>query len=161
MVSRRVGMPGIILCVFLAPFGAKAQALAETGLMTSKSAITSQAAKPVIKPSTTKPSASLHLVGPAGPPPEDMNRKSFEDKAGQQAGKLLLRSVPSGAEILIDSLPVGRTPLLMIIAPGKYKVDMRGPRQEYGSSVVGLMANETATVAINLSPRYPTSITIH
>jgi len=85
----------------------------------------------------------------------------FEEKAGEDAGKLLLRSTPSGAEIFIDDQRVGRTPLLMIISPGKYKIDMLGLRQESGHVTVGVAPKETQTVLINLNPRYPTKITMH
>ena len=66
----------------------------------------------------------------------------------------------SGAEIFIDDLLVGRSPLLIVIAPGKYTIDMRGPRQESGRSTVGVMPSETQTVVINLNEKYPTSVTI-
>ena len=95
---------------------------------------------------------------PTGPSPEEVNRKSFEDRAGEAAGKLLLRSVPNGAEVFVNDLLVGRTPLLMIMAPGKYEIDMRGPRQESGHRTAGVMPKETETIAINLSQRYPAKI---
>jgi hypothetical protein len=152
------------LYLLLVCFSVKAQSLAKSGMMTSNSAIRSQSAKPasVVTPSPAKQQIpSPHLAARSGPPSEDVNRQSFEDKAGQNGGKLLLRSTPNGAEIFIDDLPVGRTPLLMIITPGKYKIDMRGPRQESGHSTIGVAPNETQTVVLNLNPRYPTSITIH
>jgi hypothetical protein len=93
-----------------------------------------------------------------GPSPEEVNRKGFEDNAGQTAGKLLLRSVPSGADIFVNDLLVGHTPLLMVIAPGKYEIEMRGPRQESGHSTAGVMPKETETVVINLNQRYPAKI---
>jgi hypothetical protein len=142
----------------------KAQSLAESGRMPSHPAITSQSAKTasVATPSASKQqSASPHLTARSGPSSEDVNRQMFEEKAGEDAGKLLLRSTPSGAEIFINDLPVGRTPLLMIIPPGKYKIDMLGLRQESGHGTVGVAPKETQTVLMNLNPRYPTKITLH
>ena len=147
----------------LVPQFVRAQAMAEAGALTSHSGITSQsasAAAPAIA-KTANESASPHLPVRTGPPPNEVNRKNFEDNAGENAGKLLLRSVPSGAEIFINDLLVGRTPMFLVIAPGKYKVDMRGPRAESGHSNVGVMPKETQTVVVNLTKRYPASVTTH
>lgn len=167
--------------------GTPAQDVAETAAMTSHSTIAAQSAKaPSLRTpnsldqgqSTSNTSMAAHnatapsgttasratqtpsafLVARTGPPPEEVNRKDFEDNAGAKAGKLLLRSVPSGAEIFINDLLVGRTPLLMVIAPGKYTIDMRGPRQESGRSTVGIMPKETQTVLIKLNERYPARV---
>jgi hypothetical protein len=91
---------------------------------------------------------------------DEKNRQDFADNAGEKAGKLLLRSVPSGAEIFINDLFVGRTPQLMVIAPGKYNIDMRGPRQESEHSTVGVMPKETQTVLVRLNQKYPASVPI-
>lgn len=154
----------VVLLGLLGPgtHGARAQALAESGAMTSHSAIAAQSAKPLSSTtaSSAKQSTSPHLAAQTGPPRDEVNRQDFEDNAGEKAGKLLLRSVPSGAEIFINGLFVGRTPLLMVIAPGKYTIDMRGQRQESGHSTIGVMPKETQTVVINLNQRYPASIAI-
>jgi hypothetical protein len=108
--------------------------------------------------SSTKQNASPHIVAPDGPPPDAVNRKEFEDNAGDKAGKLLLRSVPTGADVFVNNLLVGQTPLLIVIAPGAYKVEMRGGRDESGKVTVGVTPKETSTVAIELKQRYPSSI---
>jgi hypothetical protein len=110
---------------------------------------------------STKQSASTHILERNGPPPDEVNRKEFEDNAGEKSGKLLLRSVPSGADVFVNDLLVGRTPLLMVIAPGRYKIEMRGARDDSGRANVGVMPNETRTVAIELKQRYPSSISLH
>jgi len=141
---------------------AQGQDVAESALMTSNSTIASQSAKapaPTIAAPTSKAS-SPYLVARSGPTPEEVNRRDFEDNAGKDAGKLLLRSIPTGAEVFLNDRLVGRTPLLMLVAPGKYTIDMRGPRQQSGHSVVGLMPKQTQTVAIDLKQRYPTSISV-
>lgn len=141
----------------------QAQTMAESAATNSGSSIATQGSKApsLTMPSPEKQSASPHLLARNGPPPEELNRKEFEDHAGEKGGKLLLRSVPSGADIFIDGLIVGRTPLLMIMAPRKYKIDMRGTREDWGHASVGLMPKETRTVVINLSERYPAGISIH
>lgn len=111
-------------------------------------------------PNAGKPTSSPHLLERTGPPPDEVNRKEFEDNAGEKAGKLLLRSVPSGADIFIDGLLVGQTPLLMVIAPGPYKIEMRGARADSGHANVGVMPKETQTVEIPLKQRYPSNISL-
>jgi hypothetical protein len=55
---------------------------------------------------------------------------------------------------------VGRTPLLLIVPPGKYKVEMRGKREEVGERLVGLLPNETQDLALTLASRYPARISV-
>ena len=103
--------------------------------------------------------SSQHLLARQGPPPDEANRKAFEESAGRDPGKLLMRSTPTGAQIFVNGRLVGRAPLLMILAPGKYKVEMRGQRQDYGERTVGrLLPNETQDIALTLSPLYPTRV---
>lgn len=141
---------------------AQAQAMAEAGTLTSRSATTAASAQPVSPAMTpaTPPAKSEHLTARTGAPPDETNRKDFEGNAGENAGKLLFRSVPSGAEIFINGLLVGRTPLLMVIAPGKYNVEMRGSRQESGHVVIGVLPKETQTVMLKLNERYPASLVL-
>lgn len=109
----------------------------------------------------TKQDASPHLVAPAGPPQDELNRRDLEGNAGTNAGKLLLRSVPSEAQIFINGLFVGQTPLLISVAPGKYKIEMRGPRLELGHSMEVVMPKEVHATLLNLSQRYPSSVAMH
>jgi PEGA domain len=101
---------------------------------------------------------SAYMIAPKGPPPQEVNRKDLEDNAGPNAGKLLLRSVPDGADIFINGRVVGQTPMLLIVAPGKYKIDMRGPREGFGSKTIGLIAKDTQTVVVDLKQRYPSQV---
>jgi hypothetical protein len=102
---------------------------------------------------------SPHMVATSGPPPEEVNRKALEDRAGTDAGKLFLRSTPTGAQILIDGAFVGRTPLLLVVPPGKYKIEMRGTRAESATTTIGLLANKTQEVALSLKQLYPATVT--
>jgi hypothetical protein len=139
---------------------AGAQALSESAVMTSQTAITAKTSKSAQVSSPEKQGASPHLLEQTGPPADQKNRQDFEANAGDKAGKLLLRSVPTGAEIFIDNLLVGRTPLLIVLAPGKYAIDMRGPRQESQHSTVGVLPKETQTIVIRLTQRYPATVAI-
>jgi hypothetical protein len=186
---HRICMVGALVALpILGAHGAHAQGVAESAATNSNSAIATQSVKEpstkppkladqnrsynspaamgakVPSPKTASPTSQNHspfLMERTGPPPDEVNRKKFENDAGQEAGKLLLRSVPSGADVFINNLLVGRTPLLMLIAPGKYEIAMRGQRQESAHRSVGLMPKETQTVVIHLVQRYPTSISIH
>jgi hypothetical protein len=104
---------------------------------------------------------SAHLTVPVAPSPETVNRQALEQRAGQDAGKLLLRSVPAGAQVWIDGALIGNTPMLLIVAPGKYRVEMRGQRLEHAERAVALLPHETVELALPLVPRYPTRVSVH
>jgi len=133
------------------------QAAAEAAAATSSSGVAASGAKaaPIRDINPQQQGSSTHLLARQGPPPDETNRKAFEESAGKNAGKLLMRSTPTGAQIFVNGRLVGRAPLLMILAPGKYKVEMRGQRQDYGQRTVGLLPNETQDIALTLSPLYP------
>jgi hypothetical protein len=105
--------------------------------------------------------ASALLIAPSGPPPDEANRKKFEENAGKDAGKILFRSVPNGASIFLNHMLVGNTPLLLFLAPGKYDVEMRGARQESGHRVLAITAKQSQTMDIDMSQRYPSSVSLH
>ncbi|MDR3749630.1 MAG: PEGA domain-containing protein [Acidobacteriota bacterium] len=94
--------------------------------------------------------------------PEDSNRLSLEQHAGQDAAKLSLKSVPTKAAVQIDGKPVGQTPLSISLAPGTYRIEMQGPRAESGKQQLNLGPKETRELELPLSapPRYPSQITL-
>jgi len=146
---------------FLCSSVAHGQAVAEAAATTSTTSTAVHATKvPTFNVAVPTGQSSPHLMARTGPPPEEVNRKDFEDNAGDKAGKLLLRSEPSGAQIFLNDLLVGRTPLLIMVAPGKYKIEMRGARQSSGQKTIGVMSKETQTVVIKLNEVYPSSITL-
>jgi hypothetical protein len=104
---------------------------------------------------------SPHLVAVPGPAPEDLNRKALEQFAGKDAGKLLVRSVPNRSRIYINGAFVGYTPQLFLLAPGKYKVEMRGQRDNVVERTVGMLPNDTQEMTVNLMARYPRNVTSH
>jgi PEGA domain len=104
---------------------------------------------------------SQHLAAPVGPAPEIMNRQALEQHAGKDACKLLLRSVPSAAQVFVDGAFVGNSPMLLVLSPGKYHIEMRGHRLESAERSVDLLPRETREVALSLTTRYPTRVTVH
>lgn len=174
---RWMQMSGLIVVLAVTPQIARAQAAAaQAGSSSSSaSATTEKEIKPAGSPgtkliptsistttikSTDTTSHSAHIVAPDGPPPEETNRKALEENAGPDAGKLLLRSTPAGAQVFINGAYVGKAPMLLIVPPGKYTVEMRGARAETGSKIVGLLANQTQTVAMTLKQLYPSSVSM-
>lgn len=89
------------------------------------------------------------------------NRKALEQRAGKNAAKLMLRSTPNDAFVKINGKPVGRTPLLLIVPPGQYKVVMDGKRMEHAKRTVALLPKETREYSLKLKQVYPTQVEIH
>lgn len=142
---------------------ADAQSTVEAAGASSASAAAVTKAIPTVRPSITLPEGngkSPHLAASLGPPPDVANRRALEKQAGQNAGKLLLRSVPSSAQVWIDGAFVGNSPMLLILAPGKYRVELRGQRMEYAVRVVDLLPRETREIALTLAVRYPTRASV-
>jgi PEGA domain len=151
------------LLLFLVPGPASGQAAAEAAGTTSVAATTGSAAKVRPFPSDVTPgdkSKSPHLLAPTFQQSEVANRQSLEQNAGKHPGKLLLRSIPSGAQVWVNGMFVGHAPLLLIVAPGKYQVELRGQRMEYAAHGVDLLPDETRTVSLMLSARYPTHASV-
>lgn len=88
------------------------------------------------------------------------NREALESHAGKDAGKLMLRSIPDRAYVRIDGKIVGRTPLLLVVAPGQYKLAMDGTRMEHAERQVDLLPRETREYSLKLTPRYPTEVVV-
>jgi hypothetical protein len=91
----------------------------------------------------------------------DTNRAALEAKAGQEAARLLLRSTPSRAQVWIDGKAVGPTPLLLIVPPGKYKIELRGTKQEHAERECALLPKETQEVVVDLQKMYPSRVVTH
>lgn len=142
----------------------RAQAVAEAAAATAVSGSVSTQASTVVWPQKAisgTQNAFAHLAAPSGPPSEVTNRQALEKRAGKDACKLLLRSQPTGAQVWVDGAFVGNTPLLLLVAPGKYQVQMRGQRLESARQVVGLLPHESQDVELKLAIRYPLRVTAH
>lgn len=152
----------LLLALCFAPTCARGQAGVEAAGAGSASAGAATAAAKVLPAPLPHPGTDSklpYLPAREGPPPDEMNRRAIEQRAGKDAAKLLLQSVPSDAMIYIDGMFVGRTPLLLIVPPGKYKVEMRGKREEFGERLVDLSPSQTQQLMLTLALRYPTNIT--
>jgi hypothetical protein len=153
----------LLSCAAFATPSLRAQAAAEAAGATSVSATAASQAKPPkfsTVPGTDAQSKSAHVPLPVGPPPEVVNRRNLEKQAGPDAAKLLLRSDPVGSQVWINSQFVGSTPMLLVLAPGKYQLELRGPRQEFASRTVALLPRETRDIATTLTAHYPTKVII-
>jgi hypothetical protein len=124
------------------------------GVTTAGNNVLSDSSSP--RPAMESNSASLAIR--QGPAVDEMNRRALEQQAGPDAAKLDLQSVPSEALIYLDGTFVGRTPLLLVVPPGKYKVEMRGQHDEFGERLVGLLPKETQQLALTLVTRYPARV---
>lgn len=153
----------VILVLCVAPTCSRGQAGIETAGADSSSAGATTAvtkALPASLAHSGTDTKSPYIPAREGPPPDETNRRALEQRAGKDAAKLLLQSVPSDAVTHIDGMFVGRTPLLLIVPPGKYKVEMLGQREEFGERLIDLSPNETQQLTLTLALLYPTSITV-
>ena len=67
----------------------------------------------------------------------------------------MLRSLPGKGVVRIDGKPVGKTPLLLVLAPGVYKIAIDGERMSSAEKQVDLLPHETREVVVSLESRYP------
>jgi hypothetical protein len=147
----------------------RAQSTAEYAGGTSAASATAASQPDLPKPNApatpanaaADPNKPQHIASPLGPPPQVVNRKALEQRAGKNPCKLMLRSTPSAAQVFIDGAFVGESPLLLMVPPGKYQIEMRGHRLEFGQSAVDLLPRETREVALSLTSRYPTRVAVH
>jgi len=164
-VFVRLSRFALVAVTLIAACGvAQGQAAAEHAGAASVSATTAASEKSIMIPAPSRPAApkgSLHLVIPSGPPPEVVNRNALEQGAGKDASKLLLRSTPSPAQVWVDGAFVGNTPILLIVAPGKYEVEARGQRLESAKQTVALLPRETREISFKMTVLYPTTVSIH
>ena len=120
-------------------------------------------AKPSNFPSLSAASSatgSPHLIASPRPPVDETNRRALSQNAGQNPSKLLLRSTSKDSQIWVDGKLVGNAPLLLVLAPGKYHIECRGPRSEYGQRTVDLLPRETREVTMKLEQLYPSRVTV-
>lgn len=141
-----------------------AQGLVEYGHATATASSTASAARSLTTRITlpaNQNAAALPATKQGETGDEVANREALAAHAGKHAAKLMLRSVPNDAGVWIDGKAVGKTPLLLILAPGVYSVEMNGgPRDDSGSRRLGLLPGETREVVLPLAPRYPAHLRI-
>jgi PEGA domain len=153
----------VILFVRAASGSSDARASAEflAHFSTDPATVTSQAKSEASAPPATPaqdPDKPQHIAAPLGPPSEVVNRQTLEQHAGKNPCKLLLRSTPSTAQVFVDGAFVGNSPLELVVAPGKYQIEMKEQRMESAQRVVDLLPREKREVALSLTARYPTHV---
>jgi len=153
----------IVLSCGIFASSARGQAIAEAAGATSVSAAAASSIKPPQTPVPAFPGVtgtpSQHIIAPSGPPPQEVNVSNFQSHAGKDAGKVLLRATPAEAQIWVNGKIVGKTPMLLVLAPGKYQIEMRSARGETGTGSVDLLPHETREVLIKLHQLYPGRVT--
>jgi len=157
----------VLLCTTFAD-SACGQAVAEAAGANSVSAGVGSSMKTITMPkisatgagaSASASSSSPHLIVSSGPPAEETNRKSLEASAGKDASKLLLRATPVEGQIWVNGKIVGKTPMLLVLSPGKYQIEMRGSRGQTGKRSIDLLPHETRELAVKLDALYPARVT--
>ncbi len=143
-------------CLVLASF-AHAQAVAEAAGATSVSSSVASSAPRTTMPKIAPSAATQtsHILSSTLASSVEANRKALESKAGKDGARLLVRSVPSSAQVWVNGQPVGSTPMLLIIPAGKYKVEMRGARDENAQQELAVLPKETQEIVLKLKPHYP------
>jgi len=137
--------------------GGGAASLGKLSLPHPASSLTASLAGPQIRAEQT---SSAHL------PLRDVedvmggNRRALEAKAGKDAAKMMLRSQPDGAWVFINGKGVGKTPLLLIVAPGVYRVEMHITQRESSQKQLDLLPKETREVLLSLAARYPNRVEV-
>lgn len=141
------------------------QAVMEYGHMAAVVSASASAVSSVTKKLSALPTKQPHPLSiPAvgsSVTAEEANRDAFEASAGKHAAKLMLRSDPTAARARVDRKPVGRTPLLLVVAPGVHVVELSGgTRSDYKRQRIDLLPSETREVVLRLAPRYPAQLRI-
>ena len=138
------------------------QGVAEHAVTTAKMGGAAAQVKPNVQTtrrgSASETAPSLHLPIRQGEPIEVRTRRALEERAGEKAGQILIRSIPTEVHVWINGEPVGRTPLLLSLAPGSYVIEMRGDRLESGRSQIDVLPLEQREVVLRLRQRYPSGI---
>lgn len=152
----------VLVMFTLGQGNAEAQATAEAAGASSVAASAGasvHAEKKVSFPTSAKKDSKFrHLPAGISESPEKENRRALEEEAGEDAGTVLLRSTPSDARVWIDSKLVGRTPLLLVLAPGGYHVEMRGKRMSSAEKDVDILPEEKREILVRLHSRYPAQV---
>jgi len=143
---------------------AQAQSAAEYGSSVSRSGGAAAGAK-VVKPELPQPataaaSASAHMPVRAGESVAAANGRTLQQRAGPDGAKVSLRSVPDRAQVWIDGLFVGATPLDLTLAPGRHLVEMRGATSEMVRQQIELQPKQSREVLSTLKPRYPDKVSV-
>lgn len=115
---------------------------------------------PNLPATSSNQTPSAHLPVGAGEDFVGANRRALEAKAGKDGAKLMLRSSPVGASVWIDGKVIGKTPLLVVVAPGVYQVEMQATQMVSAHQQVDLLPKEAREVLLTLASRYPARVAL-
>jgi PEGA domain-containing protein len=142
----------LVLFIFVAVSSVQAQGAAEYAGVTSAVATAAAGAKIKAKPPTL-PSAK---EGPRASAPQPVvrsgeaaataNRQALEGRAGPDAARVLLRSMPEQVQVWIDARFVGSTPFELKLAPGHHEILMRAPDMASLRQSIELQGKQTREV---------------
>lgn len=143
---------------------AQAQSSAEYGSMVSRSGGAAAGAK-VVKPEAPQPAigaaaSSVHMPVRTGEAAATANCRTLQERAGPEGAKVALRSTPDHAQVWIDGLFVGSTPLELTLAPGRHQVEMREATTEMSRQTVELQPKQSREVSSTLKLLYPNRISL-
>ncbi len=156
-------LSGAILGALTLPISLRAQAVAEAAGGNSAASAATVGAKPVTIPTLPgkKEAGSFqHVLASSVEPGEEANRKTLEGNSGMNASKLLVRASTSNCQIWVNGRPVGKAPMLLVLAPGKYQIELRGSRSEHAEQTVDLLPRETRELAVKMEKRYPSHYSV-
>ncbi len=138
---------------------AVAEAAGATSVSSSVAGSVPRANIPRVLPSAA--TQTSHILSSTLASPVEANRKALESKAGKDGARVLLRSVPANAQVWVNGQPVGATPMLLIVPAGKYKIEMRGTRDENAQQELAVLPKETQEIVLKLKPHYPSRYVVH
>jgi hypothetical protein len=159
----RLPVLGFVAVLWLLPAAtsAWAQAATEYAGAAGVSASTIASKPQVFNPGgPVQPNTSLFLAKPAGPPPEVVNRKWFEQQAADDGGRLFIDATPAQTSVWIDGKYVGKAPVTVTLSTGKHQLSLQGPRQENAARNVEIAKGQDKKLTIALKETYPTAVSI-
>jgi hypothetical protein len=158
-VSKRCLL--IVLLAFASSVLAQAQSAGEYGGAVSKTGGAGASARSSKPEVTAPPAPSAHLPPKSGESVATVNRRVLEERAGADAAQVALRSEPDHAQVWIDGLFAGVSPLDLKLAPGRHRVEMGGSGLDLRRQEVTLAAKEARTIVLSLKSQYPQRISLH
>jgi len=101
------------------------------------------------------------LTVPAGLPVAALNCRALKERAGSEAARLSVRSLPAGSMVWVDGLFVGTTPVELELALGAHQVELDATGMKTHRQAVELGARQLRELSVRLEPRYATKIVLH
>ncbi len=162
MVSTSLHRLSLLLLFGLLGTGcALGQTIVEYGSTTSKAAgAAAGVGKVAPKPGAPSEPAATHMPAQTGGAKIEANLRTLRQRAGADAAKVSLRSTPDHAQVWIDGLFIGTTPLEVTLAPGSHQLEMRGAATELIRQKIELAAKQTREITLPLNSSYPSQVSV-